>query len=482
MLTIISDTHLTDGSTGDTVSSNAFEIFAQRLREMAYRGSFDLEKKYHPLKVIDLLLLGDVFDLIRSMAWLVEKDGMPVTVKPWDDPQSERYIKKIESLTQDIITNNKTACNILKSLSSTDPAVNPILLPPATQAGKPDMASTVRLSVNVRLHYLVGNHDWFYHLPGPAYNKIRQMLVDALGLTNPADKPFPHDPTESPSLMKTYFEHGLFARHGDLYDAFNYDANAGRAAPSVGDAIVIQLLEKYRLLVSQTMADDLPREYIIALNELDHIRPSLALPIWLGSLSERAVTSKSQVKELKKIWDGLVDELLALPYIKSKDKFLWPDMIDALEAGLKFSKLVPSITLGKWLKSFQEKFLEGGGTWAKFAGEEAVLKDTNNPVQFVVYGHTHHAEVVPLDTVYTPDRIFDQIYFNSGTWRQVYELTRLNQNNEEFVGYHMMSYLTFYRPNERSGHPFDYWTGILGIPSNITHAFVEGDNPYDLGF
>ena len=38
--------------------------------------------------------------------------------------------------------------------------------------------------VLVRTHYMVGNHDWFYHLPGEAYDALRQKLVDQMGLAN----------------------------------------------------------------------------------------------------------------------------------------------------------------------------------------------------------------------------------------------------------------------------------------------------------
>ena len=48
------------------------------------------------------------------------------------------------------------------------------------------LAPVAREPVSVRLHYMVGNHDWYYHLPGPAFEAIRQEIVEAFGLSNPA--------------------------------------------------------------------------------------------------------------------------------------------------------------------------------------------------------------------------------------------------------------------------------------------------------
>src|SRR6267143_6984531 len=55
-------------------------------------------------------------------------------------------------------------------------------------------------------YYLVGNHDWFYHLPGSAFESIRASVTGAMGLSNPAG-PFPHAPEEYPQLLDIYKEH-----------------------------------------------------------------------------------------------------------------------------------------------------------------------------------------------------------------------------------------------------------------------------------
>jgi UDP-2,3-diacylglucosamine pyrophosphatase LpxH len=80
--------------------------------------------------------------------------------------------------------------------------------------------------------------------------------------------------------------------------------------------------------------------------------------------------------------------------------------------------------------------------------------------QSVVYGHTHRQVVVPLratlDSTTTP-----QIYFNSGTWRPVHDLAVFQQNQQQFVGYHVMTYLAFFDGDEFNGRAFDSWSGTL---------------------
>ncbi len=70
MLVIISDLHLTDGTSGETISAGAFRVFRQRLRDLAYDASKRADGTYRPIEEMDILLLGDVFDLIRSTKWL----------------------------------------------------------------------------------------------------------------------------------------------------------------------------------------------------------------------------------------------------------------------------------------------------------------------------------------------------------------------------------------------------------------------------
>ena len=54
------------------------------------------------------------------------------------------------------------------------------------------------------------------------------------------------------------------------------------------------------------------------------------------------------------------------------------------------------------------------------------------------------------------------IYFNTGTWRKVHVLTRFDPKQREFIGWHVLSFVCFYRAKENSNHLFEVWHGALG--------------------
>ena len=88
MFVVISDLHLTDGSGGASIPAGAFQLFAERLRDLAIGASFRTDGSYRPVEGIDLLLLGDIIDVIRSTKWL------SADVRPWSKLQSPALAPK----------------------------------------------------------------------------------------------------------------------------------------------------------------------------------------------------------------------------------------------------------------------------------------------------------------------------------------------------------------------------------------------------
>ena len=89
----------------------------------------------------------------------------------------------------------------------------------------------------------------------------------------------------------------------------------------------------------------------------------------------------------------------------------------------------------------------------------------NRRAKHVVYGHTHAAEIVPLDASHAEGYVLDQIYFNAGTWRRIYRPASFAPAGHEFIATDVFSYLAFFQGDERKGRSFETWTGTLG-----THA------------
>ncbi|MGB1250490.1 MAG: hypothetical protein ACPG8W_07760, partial [Candidatus Promineifilaceae bacterium] len=319
MLVIISDLHLTDGTTGTTIGNSAFTEFVNRLGEMAVDASWrdnsaehkrdpkNPRKLYKPIESLDLLLMGDIFDIIRSILWT--ENGC--TIRPWPDKQNPTWeadlAEKVEGIVDAILLHNHVALGTLRSLTpACEPCqfapthvdvhghkerINythrrPLLIPPVGKNGYPDYdAEPLPLWVNI--HYMAGNHDWFFVKEGAAYDRIRAKVVETFGLAHPYTEPFPWDVSREKhtALTQTLLDHKVFARHGDIYDAFNYDMDANkRTVTSLGDALVIELINRFPREVELHLSQraSMQPTFVDGLKEIANVRPLEALPAWLN--------------------------------------------------------------------------------------------------------------------------------------------------------------------------------------------------------
>jgi UDP-2,3-diacylglucosamine pyrophosphatase LpxH len=453
LLIIISDIHLMDGTCGKSISASAFRLFTDRLLELAFNASWRSDGTYRPIKEINILLLGDILDPLHSTCWLEKGLGEPGYVRPWTDFRAPEYAAKLKTITQDILQSNVEAVGLLKGLSSTG-----LSLPPVTSSGMPDMDAHLRDPVSVRLHYMVGNHDWYYHLPGPAFDAIRQEIVEALGLTNPPD-PFPHELWESKELQGMLDGYKVYARHGDLYDAFNYCYEKGRNAASLGDAFVVEIINRFPLEVERRLKEDLPSDSLGNLHDLVNVRPVLATPLWIGSQLRQNNIGQAEQQKLKDLWNEICNEFLNLPFVQEKNKLFKWDMVDKLELAIRLTDPISFKTIDDIVVWARKKFNPEDITFARYAlKEEAFL---NHAAQFVVYGHTHHYEIIPLDSFPNTPRPTNQMYINSGTWHTYFDLAVFKPAEQKFIPYQVMTYLAFYKDGERRGRRFETWSGTF---------------------
>ncbi|HEY5390545.1 MAG TPA: hypothetical protein VIJ57_00420, partial [Hanamia sp.] len=93
MLVIISDLHVTDGSSGEIIDEKAFRIFRNRISDMAYDASWRKESgEYIPIDTINILLLGDIIDMIRSEKW----NAQPEVNMPWTVQRGDAFFDLLE--------------------------------------------------------------------------------------------------------------------------------------------------------------------------------------------------------------------------------------------------------------------------------------------------------------------------------------------------------------------------------------------------
>jgi UDP-2,3-diacylglucosamine pyrophosphatase LpxH len=472
MLIIISDIHLTDGSSGSTVHQGAFRVFRERLRALAYAASWRAGGKYKPIEECDVVLLGDVLDLLRSSAWLKPPDGATASIRPWDTSESVPFINKIRAITEAILSNNAVFFAMMREMRNTDA----ISVPASARDGGPLQSREVaekidRVRVKVRMHYMAGNHDWFYHLPHHPYSDIRRAVVETLGLDNDPSLPFPHDPEEPAaiSILETFARHKVFARHGDIFDPINFEGDRHRS--SLGDSIVIDLVTRFAVEAKSRLGQLLPPKCITGLNEIDNVRPLWLAPVWAGAVLRESCPDPMLHRKVQEVWNDVANHWVKMPFVRERlrPRRQFTRQLKA-KLALTLSKRIMTVEGGAWMFRLATMTANARKSFYPYALEERWFRQRR--ARFIVYGHTHHHEIVPLNSDVAGEEQFDQLYVNSGAWRPVHELAGYSSQHRKFVGYNTMSYLAFFKDDERGGRKFEAWTGGLS-PSLAVRANGE---------
>ena len=457
MLVIASDLHLVDGTCAKSVSPSAFHIFADRLRQSAFQASWRKDNTYRPIDGIDLILMGDILDPLHSTRWLDTRPGDANYVRPWTNPTSPAYAAKLEEATQAILNANAEGLNVLKDLTSP----GSIMIPPAVH-GLPDSAAQGPVSVPIRIYYTIGNHDWYYHLPGKQFDRIRQGIINALGLSNPSNM-FPYEIDENEPIKDLCARYQVFFRHGDYYDNFNFDKDKGRDAGTLGDALAMEVINRFPVEVQRQLGPNLPDGIITSLSRIANIRPLLAAPLWISSQIRLNAGSPALENELKRIWNQVSDEFIELDFVRQADKAFKFDTVDALEMAIKISDRASFATISDLVNWLRSKTSGDQISYAAHALNEPAIQ--KQQARFVVYGHTHYHEVVPLDVYGNISDPESQVYINTGTWHSYYAIAAKDHARshqpDQFVPYQAMTYLMFYKDDERGGRSFEAWSGTF---------------------
>ena len=451
MLFIISDLHLGDGTTAKSIASSAFQVFARRLQETAYFASWRKDGRYKPIREVNVILMGDVLDPLHSTRWLDSLPGDGNYVRPWSDPSDPRYAEKLLEVTRAILEKNAESMEILRKCARGEI----IALAPATRNGKPDFQSREQRRIKVNIHYMIGNHDWYYHLKGAAFDRIRREIIETMGLSNPPG-PFPYHAEESPFLKDLFARYKVLAQHGDCYDQFNFNREKGRDYGTVGDAFTMDVCNRFPIEVENRYGDRLPDGFVDSLGKISNIRPVLAIPIWISGQIKSHAGTRAIEKKLKHIWDDISGEFLDLDFVRQSDKAYKLDMVDALQFVIKISGRASFSTINDVMIWVRKKMWGVEHSFASHALREPTF--LNNQNQFVVYGHTHHYEVVPLG-VNATGQAESQVYFNSGTWHSYYDLAIKNPKEQKFVPYQALTYISFFNEEEHDGRRFETWSG-----------------------
>jgi len=472
MLVVVSDLHLGDGTVAESIPASAFYLFAKRLRQDAHFASMHFGK-YKPIDELDVLLLGDILDPIHSTKWFysptdteqthITEPGDPNYVRPWTNQSDPKYAAKLLEITRGILEHNKESLEVMRKLANGEL----IEFDEADDSGDRISKALHKIPLKVRFHYMVGNHDWYYHLKDPAFDQIRQEMIEAMGLSNkPTPFPFdmhkidensPWEKDESEEIQRLFDEYKVFARHGDQFDSFNFDPEFGRDMATLGDVFALEVCNRYpEELKRMTGVNSIT---VDNLRNISNIRPSLATALWISGqikrLSTESLLGDVSERDLKKKWDSLADNFLSLDFVKSRDKSFKLDMVDKMQAAIYVSKAISLEALDKIIYKIQSRKTFGGGhSFVDHALEEPLFK--NDKARYIIYGHTHYQEAIPLDYDYQGGM---QMYFNSGTWHTYFDLARKDPKEKKFVPYKSLGYITFFKNTEHDNRDFETWTG-----------------------
>ena len=413
MLIFLSDLHLAESHKR---SPNNLSKLLNRLKELVKRSTD------HQIKDLSIVLLGDIFELLRSKEWLDS------SLRPWEKC-TPKHVTTVSNIFDSIVATNKEFIKGLKSLSEAFPSI--------------------------KFEYVPGNHDRVLNtdMGVNARSKFQEMLP----LRQKGGQWF-----ENVLMDK---EHEVIAKHGHDWDPIN---RYGSKRPAIGDAVVIDILLLLPQLVSKELGileNDSMLDFIY---EVDNVRPQVprVMAKWLiQGLDQIKEANQDADKAIKKSFSCLASEFKTL---------------------MKTTKFEPRSTASWWM-SFISKI---GRLWIRRFGilkiavrlpwgagkgyspyQYLALQDIRPEIakggryRYIVCGHTHIHELVPLDIEIEGSPI--PLYINTGTWRRTHCIAEVPREGRiaSFSSWQEECLVCIYKPSE-----YD-----LGFPPYEINRFTWGN-------
>lgn len=476
MLAFISDLHFSDET---AIAGNvAPEAFALALGEIQDLAAQIARARDQPTSVT-LVLLGDIFDLLRTERWFEDREGneVPLSERPWAtaaalsrEPPSEACLGHARAMVGEIVEKNAEALATLRGEREESPE-----------------------GVSVRRVYVPGNHDRLYLHDA----EIRARMNEALGAVSGAElgeEGFGLHTIELP-------EYGLVARHGHEWDMWNYPGYAGREriaeftdasylSTPIGDAVTTEMTARLpyelerRLLDSRAFSPTRAREIHDIMRRIDDVRPLFASFRWAYYAAERlgAEMDRAAARALRLALDdtirAMARALREMPYYEAWQSLRAEGCLDQ-SAALRTILWALSTVGGSPLRAVAQaveaalRRVSPMDAAARGAAREDLARVGGEEMRFVVYGHTHAA----TQTALRGGSSTQDVYLNTGTYRPGV----FRAEEEGFVGWHRIGYVCIASAEEarieppvfgltRGGPGFVAWSGARshGSPSMAT--------------
>lgn len=453
MISIISDIHLSDGTTSFNVHKEAFiKVFKENIIR---------EVKNNNAKELKIILLGDIIDFVRTDYWL----NIPNKERPWNAPKGK--LDPTSAMNPDNSLMLKHYSAVLNSIFAHESTIGffQALNDIKVEAGN---------KIPIEIHYVIGNHDRIFNNFPELQDKVRNEL---------------HSYAASEVLFCNFFRdtdnYTVLCRHGHEFDENNYgreifaylnDLDADeinrfdqRLYPvqSIGEVITAELMSGLIFRLKKLNAS---KEFINAVMDINNIRPMTDAFIWLywygkeqtkknkGLLMKAFKESLQAVidSSLGKAWDNIIKELW---YFRGDitDRF---EQLLGLVEDKRFDDVASLVeTIKPVFSFFSGKGLDDYAKGARSAFASGAAPD----IQYVVMGHTHEAL-----TLYFKGDLDDRVnmYINTGTYLPFIERVR-ESPAVSFVNANQLTLLNIYRRDEdlNNGKPnkyptLDLWNGI----------------------
>ncbi|MCA9662923.1 MAG: metallophosphoesterase [Myxococcales bacterium] len=438
MLVVLSDLHFVDGTAGEhNLAPEAFyRVFADDIVGVA---------RSKAIEEVDILLLGDIFDLLRTEQWF----EVAIDARPWGR-DTQACLEHADKILKDILEHvvERDGKRVIDN-----PAIFRFF-----REELPKRLAEVGVK-KTTIHYVPGNHDRLVNA-APA---LRDRVAAALGI-DLAGGWFPNAYRSE--------RYGVIARHGHEFDHLNCASSAKpyddpkttselerrrrdyAEHTSIGDVITTELAARLPHLV-RTRLDDPDPLLVERFQEIENVRPLSGI---LAFLRYQARTTGERWKAIEGLLIEAVEYFLGLDFVRNYDKEhgLFPlgdrdaDIVDQIQIALRTLRILglePTLKLAEKLGILPRDDAEDNEDEREAALREPGIACIEDPIRFVLYGHTHGPRVLPLTYLHSPD--FKQVkecqLVNTGTWRARFRQTA---RRDGFTKLQNMTYVLVYDANE----------------------------------
>ncbi len=450
MLSIISDIHLSDGTTSFNVHEEAFT--------KVFKNNILTEIADNEAQEVKIILLGDILDFVRTDYWL----KIDPKERPWNgklDPSTgmndkgDIMLKHYSAVLDDICAHESTK-GFIQALN--------------------EIKDEVGSKIPVEIHYVTGNHDRILN----NITELQNSFKSKLSSYTPSEIIFCNS-------FKDTTDYTVLCRHGHEFDENNFGRelyaylNSKSAdeinrfdermyrVQSIGEVITAELMSGIIYRLNEYKGDP---GFVNAVKDINNIRPMSDSFIWLywygreQTKKNKGLLMKAFRNSLKEVinsslgtaWDELVKEIW---YFRGDITDRFDQLLDFVE-DKKFDDVANIVEAFKPIFSF----FSGKGLDDYAKGARSFYASGANPdIQYLVMGHTHEALNIYFKGD-TDDKVC--MYINTGTYLPFIERIK-DSSAVSFVNANQMTLLNIYKRDEdkNSGksnkYPtMDLWNGI----------------------